>query len=169
MRRHAALGAAAIFGLLVGACGGAPSSPATDAMAYQAVLRALQDSLGVAPVWVQPNPILVRDSTSAPGDRSEHYIPKASRAIAEAVASNTSQWKLCSELGGACLFRPARGIALSELKPHGAGTSAVWATYFELFGEGHEPAWQILYYRVTLHWSEGRWSAGAAELLGGEP
>lgn len=169
MRRYEPVGIATILGLLIAACARTSSSPASDAEAYQAVLTALQDSLGTAPIWVQPNPVLVGDYTSAPGDRPEHFVSHASGAIAEAVASNTSQWNLCSELGGACLSRPARGVALSELRAQGADTWTVWVTYSELFSEGHHPPWQILYYRVTLHLSKRRWLAGAPVLLGGEP
>ena len=169
MRWYFALGTVIVFASPIGACREVSSGPVSDVIAYRAVLRALEDSVGSAPVWVQPNPVLVSDFTSAPGDRPEHFVPQASQALAEAVSASTSTWRLCADLGAACLTRPGRVLALSELTPHRGDTLAVWASYAELFQDGHQPPWQILYFRVALYRRGSRWMTGVPELLGGEP
>lgn len=169
MRWHHAIAVAGLLASLMAACGERPPDSGTATMAYVAVLRALEDSLGQSPVWVQHNPILVSGFMSAPGDRPEHFSASPSDAIAEAVSSSASHWRLCPALAAACAPRPARLIALSELDPPGADTADVWITFADLASEGSRPSWQILYYRVTLRRVNGGWVAEAPQLLGGEP
>lgn len=150
--------------LLAGACAG-PAGDAGDAQAYRAVLGVLEDALGPAPTVVQPNPVRVVGHASAPGDRAEHFLPGASAAIAQAVADEGGPWTMCSGLGGACLPRPGRVVALSEPREAGPEGLSVWITHAEAFPPGHQPAWEIRYYRLSLRRGEGGWVADALELL----
>lgn len=159
-------GALAIL-LLAGACAG-PAGDAGDVQTYRAVLVALEDALGPAPTVVQPNPVRVVGYASAPGDRAEHFLPGASAALAEAVAEEGVPWTMCSGLGETCLPRPGRVVALSELREAGPEGLSVWITHAEVFPPGHQPAWEIRYYRLSLRRGEGGWVADALELLDAE-
>lgn len=137
----------------------------SEAAAYASVLAAVRDSIGSDVVRVQPHAILVGGYASAPGDKIEHFVADPSAAIAEAVEVSSANWELCGELGAGCLTGGAGNVlGLSALARRDEGAD-VWITLARIPPSGSGVSWEIRYYKVVLHSSDGRWTADPPVLL----